>query len=73
MKKLISAVLAMGMAASLAACGSSASTAASTAESTASTAESTASTAETTEAAADSDLDYIKGCLLYTSLFHGML
>ena len=61
MKKLISTVLAMGMAASLAACGSSASTAASTAESTASTAESTASTAETTEAAADSDLDYIKG------------
>ena len=54
MKKLISTVLAMGMAASLAACGSSASTAASTAEST-------ASTAETTEAAADSDLDYIKG------------
>ena len=54
MKKLISTVLAMGMAASLAACGSSASTAASAAEST-------ASTAETTEAAADSDLDYIKG------------
>ena len=54
MKKLISTVLAMGMAASLAACGSGASTAASTAEST-------ASTAETTEAAADSDLDYIKG------------
>ena len=54
MKKLISTILAMGMAASLAACGSSASTAASTAEST-------ASTAETTEAAADSDLDYIKG------------
>ena len=54
MKKLISTVLAMGMAASLAACGSSASTAASTAETT-------ASTAETTEAAADSDLDYIKG------------
>ena len=54
MKKLISTVLAVGMAASLAACGSSASTAASTAEST-------ASTAETTEAAADSDLDYIKG------------
>ena len=54
MKKLISTVLAMGMAASLAACGSSASTAASNAEST-------ASTAETTEAAADSDLDYIKG------------
>ena len=54
MKKLISTVLAMGMAVSLAACGSSASTAASTAEST-------ASTAETTEAAADSDLDYIKG------------
>ena len=54
MKKLISTVLAMSMAASLAACGSSASTAASTAEST-------ASTAETTEAAADSDLDYIKG------------
>ena len=54
MIKLISTVLAMGMAASLAACGSSASTAASTAEST-------ASTAETTEAAADSDLDYIKG------------
>ena len=54
MKKLISTVLAMGMAASLAACGSSASTAASTAEST-------ASTAETTEAAADNDLDYIKG------------
>ena len=54
MKKLISTVLAMGMAASLAACGSSASTAASTAEST-------ASAAETTEAAADSDLDYIKG------------
>ncbi len=54
MKKLISTVLAMGMAASLAACGSSASTAASTAENT-------ASTAETTEAAADSDLDYIKG------------
>ncbi len=54
MKKLISTVLALGMAASLAACGSSASTAASTAEST-------ASTAETTEAAADSDLDYIKG------------
>lgn len=47
MKKLISTVLAMGMAVSLAACGSSASTA--------------ASTAETTEAAADSDLDYIKG------------
>ena len=54
MKKLISTVLAVGMAASLAACGSSASTAASPAEST-------ASTAETTEAAADSDLDYIKG------------
>ena len=54
MKKLISTVLAVGMAVSLAACGSSASTAASTAEST-------ASTAETTEAAADSDLDYIKG------------
>ena len=54
MKKLISTVLAMGMAVSLAACGSSASTAASTAEST-------ASTAETTETAADSDLDYIKG------------
>lgn len=54
MKKLISTILAVGMTASLAACGSSASTAASTAEST-------ASTAETTEAAADSDLDYIKG------------
>ena len=54
MKKLISTVLAVGMAVSLAACGSSASTAASTAEST-------ASTAETTEAVADSDLDYIKG------------
>ena len=51
MKKFISTVLALGMAASLAACGGSASTAAST-ESTAAT------TAETT---ADSDLAYIKG------------
>ena len=47
MKKLISTVLALGMVASLAACGSSASTAESTVESTA--------------AAGDSDLDYIKG------------
>ena len=51
MKKLISTVLALGMAASLVACGSSASTAASTAE----------STVESTAAAGDSDLDYIKG------------
>ena len=51
MKKLISIVRALGMAASLAACGSSASTAASTAE----------STVESTAAAGDSDLDYIKG------------
>ena len=50
MKKLISTVLALGMTASLAACGSSASTAASTAE----------STVESTAAAGDSDLDYIK-------------
>ena len=51
MKKLISTVLALGMTASLAACGSNASTAASTAE----------STVESTAAAGDSDLDYIKG------------
>ena len=51
MKKLISTVLALGMAASLVACGSSATTAASTAE----------STVESTAAAGDSDLDYIKG------------
>ena len=51
MKKLIGTVLALGMAASLAACGSNASTAASTAE----------STVESTAAAGDSDLDYIKG------------
>ena len=51
MKKFISTVLALGMAASLAACGGSASTAAST--------ESTAAT--TVEATADSDLGYIKG------------
>ena len=51
MKKLISTVLALGMAASLAACGSNASTAAATAE----------STVESTAAAGDSDLDYIKG------------
>ena len=51
MKKLISTVLALGMAASLVACGSSASTAASTAE----------STVESTAAAGASDLDYIKG------------
>ena len=51
MKKLIRTVLALGMAASLAACGSNASTAASTAE----------STVESTAAAGDSDLDYIKG------------
>ena len=50
MKKFISTVLALGMAASLAACGSSASTAAST--------ESTAASAA--EATADSDLAYIK-------------
>ena len=66
MKKFISTVLALGMAASLAACGGSASTAAST--------ESTAASAA--EATADSDLAYIKNkgkmtigytCLLYTS------
>ena len=51
MKKLISTVLALGMAASLVACGSSASPAASPAE----------STVESTAAAGDSDLDYIKG------------
>ena len=51
MKKLISTVLALGMAASLAACGSNASTAASTAE----------STVESNAAAGDSDLDSIKG------------
>ena len=50
MKKFISTVLALGMAASLAACGGSASTAAST--------ESTAASAA--EATADSDLAYIK-------------
>ena len=50
MKKFISTVLALGMAASLAACGGSASTAAST--------ESTAASAA--EATADSDLSYIK-------------
>ena len=50
MKKFISIVLALGMAASLAACGGSASTAAST--------ESTAASAA--EATADSDLAYIK-------------
>lgn len=50
MKKFISTVLALGMAASLAACGGSASTAAST--------ESTATSAA--EATADSDLAYIK-------------
>ena len=50
MKKFISTVLALSMAASLAACGGSASTAAST--------ESTAASAA--EATADSDLAYIK-------------
>ena len=54
MKKLISTVLALGMAASLAACGSSAAaTPASTAD------------AVSAESAADTDLAYI--CLLYTS------
>ena len=53
MKKLLSTVLAVGMAASLAACGSSASTAAPAADSTANAASATAAT--------DSDLAYIQG------------
>ena len=54
MKKLISLLLAAGMAVSLAACGGTAATSESAA------AESTADAASTAEAAADSDLAYIK-------------
>lgn len=58
MKKLISLLLAAGMAASLAACGATATVSASEAESTADAA-STAEAAEATDA--DSDLAYIQG------------
>lgn len=54
MKKLISLLLAAGMAVSLAACGGTAATSESAA------AESTADAASTAEAAADSDLAYIQ-------------
>ena len=64
MKKFISTALALGMAASLAACGGSASTAAST--------ESTAASAA--EATADSDLAYIKnkGKMTIDCIWNGM-
>ena len=59
MKKLISLLLAAGMAASLAACGATATVSESAAESTADAA-STAEAAETEAEAADSDLAYIQ-------------
>ena len=59
MKKFISTVLALGMAASLAACGGSASTAASTESPAASAAEATA----------DSDQAYIKSLVFFFFCF----